>query len=91
MRDMVCKDICIRHKAHKPVGDGRYATGQKRCQVCEIFLNWNGLWCPCCGYRLRTKPRNIKYKAKLHENKKVAEIQEVLLKEHQQQRVASIR
>jgi len=23
------------------------------------------LWCPCCGYRLRTKPRNLKYKAKL--------------------------
>lgn len=91
MRDMVCKGICIRHKALKPVGDGRYATGQKRCQVCEIFLNWNGLWCPCCGYRLRTKPRNIKYKAKLHENKKVVEIQELLLKEHQQQRVAAIR
>ena len=29
-----------------------YATGQKHCQVCEIFLNWNRLWiCPCCGYR----------------------------------------
>jgi DNA-directed RNA polymerase subunit RPC12/RpoP len=25
----------------------------------------DGLWCPCCGYRLRTKPRNLKYKAKL--------------------------
>ena len=23
------------------------------------------MWCPCCGYRLRTKPRNLKYKAKL--------------------------
>jgi hypothetical protein len=92
MRDMVCKGICIRHKALKPVGDGRYATGQKRCQVCEVFLNWNGLWCPCCGYRLRTKPRNIKYKAKLHENKKVKEIQEqLLLKEDQQQRVAAIK
>lgn len=91
MRDMVCKGICIRHKALKPVGDGRYAKGQKRCQVCEIFLNWDGLWCPCCGYRLRTKPRNIKYKAKLHENKKVVETQELLLKEHQQQRVAAIR
>ena len=92
MRDMVCKGICIRHKALKPVGDGRYATGQKRCQVCEMFLNWNGLWCPCCGYRLRTKPRNIKYKAKLHEDKKVKEIQEqLLLKEDQQQRVAAIK
>ena len=33
--------------------------------ICEIFINWEGLWCPCCGYRLRTKPRNLKYKAKL--------------------------
>ncbi|HZA99728.1 MAG TPA: hypothetical protein VE308_01765, partial [Nitrososphaera sp.] len=44
---------------------GRYASGQKRCQICEIFIKWDGLWCPCCGYRLRTKPRNLKYKAKL--------------------------
>ena len=35
------------------------------CQICEIFIKWEGLWCPCCGYRLRTKPRNLKYKAKL--------------------------
>ena len=25
----------------------------------------NAQTCPCCGYRLRTKPRNLKYKAKL--------------------------
>lgn len=67
---MICKDICIRHKAQKPVGSGRYAIGQKRCQICEIFLKWDGLWCPCCGYRLRTKPRNLKYKAKLRARKK---------------------
>ena len=62
---MTCKGICVRHKAQKPVGSGRYASGQKRCQICEIFIMWDGLWCPCCGYRLRTKPRNLKYKAKL--------------------------
>jgi len=62
---MTCKGICVRHKAQKPIGFGRYASGQKRCQICEIFINWEGLWCPCCGYRLRTKPRNLKYKAKL--------------------------
>ena len=62
---MTCKGICIRHKAQKPVGSGRYASGQKRCQICEIFIKWDGLWCPCCGYRLRKKPRNLKYKAKL--------------------------
>jgi hypothetical protein len=62
---LTCKGICVRHKAQKPTGTGRYASGQKRCQICEIFIKWDGLWCPCCGYRLRTRPRNLKYKAKL--------------------------
>jgi hypothetical protein len=62
---LTCKGTCIRHKARKPSGLGRYASGQKRCQVCEEFIDWNGIWCPCCGYRLRTRPRNMKYKTKL--------------------------
>jgi hypothetical protein len=65
---MVCKGICIRHRAQKPPGTGRYVIGQKRCQICEVFIDWNGLWCPCCGYRLRTKPRNVRYKVKLRQN-----------------------
>ncbi|AJM91671.1 MULTISPECIES: hypothetical protein [Nitrosopumilus] len=80
---MTCKGICVRYKAQKPVGTGRYASGQRRCQICEIFIKWEGLWCPCCGYRLRTKPRNLKYKAKLRarveadsiEAKSVTEVQ----------------
>jgi hypothetical protein len=68
---MTCKGICIRHKALKPTGIGRYSSGQKRCQICEIFLNWGGLWCPCCGYRLRTRPRNVKFKAELRAFKEV--------------------
>jgi hypothetical protein len=67
---MVCKSICIRHRAQKPVGSGCYSIGQKRCQICETFIQWDGLWCPCCGYRLRTKPRNIKYKQMLRAAKK---------------------
>jgi len=62
---MVCKGICVRHKATKPRGIGRYSAGQKRCQICEIFLKWDGLWCPCCGYKLRTGSRNLKFRTKL--------------------------
>jgi predicted amidophosphoribosyltransferase len=80
---MTCKGICIRHKAMKPVGTGRYSTGQKRCQVCEIFLKWDGLWCPCCGYRLRTRPRNLKYKAKLRTRKKIDEYRIALQQQEQ--------
>ena len=77
---MTCKGICIRHKAQKPVGSGRYASGQKRCQICEIFIKWDGLWCPCCGYRLRTKPRNLKYKAKLRaKNKRLEPLEAALV------------
>jgi len=62
-----CKGVCDKYKADKPVGIGRYASGQRRCQICEIYMHWNGLWCPCCGYRLRCKPRNVTYKEKLKE------------------------
>jgi hypothetical protein len=69
---MTCKGICIRHRAQKPaVSFGRYATGQKRCQVCSIFMKWDGLWCPCCGCRVRTKPRNSKFKQRLMITRKV--------------------
>ena len=35
-----CKGRCLRHKAIKPIGRGRYAIGQKQCQVCCIFIKW---------------------------------------------------
>lgn len=66
---MTCKGICPRYKAKKPFGMGRYEAGQRRCQVCEIFINWDGLWCPCCEYRLRNGPRGTKQKAKFREAK----------------------
>jgi hypothetical protein len=66
----LCKGICIRHKAQKPVGSGRYATGQKRCQMCEMFIKWDGIFCPCCGCRLRIGPRLFKHKIKLRMKQK---------------------
>jgi hypothetical protein len=39
-------------------------------------MKWDGLWCPCCGYRLRTKPRNLKYKAKLRSREAIKKAQE---------------
>ena len=44
---------------------GRYEQGQKRCPECEVFIEWEGLWCPCCGRMLRSKPRAKKLKHKL--------------------------
>jgi hypothetical protein len=62
---MTCKGICISHKA-----SGRYATGHKRCQICDLFVQWDGVFCPCCGSRLRVGPRNTTNKAKLRKKTK---------------------
>ncbi|MFL6402820.1 MAG: hypothetical protein ACJ71M_05010 [Nitrososphaeraceae archaeon] len=70
---MVCKGTCIRHKASGPISYGRYAIGQKRCQICEIFIKWDGIYCPCCGYRLRIGPRLFKDKEKLRIKEKQKE------------------
>lgn len=64
---MVCNNLCSKYKDRKISGVGRYVRGVKRCQTCEIFIKWQGLWCPCCNMRLRTKPRNLKYKKRLNE------------------------
>ena len=65
---MKCKGICLNHEA-----SGRYATGHKRCQICDLFINWDGVFCPCCSSRLRTGPRHTKNKAKLRKQKKMRE------------------
>lgn len=62
-----CKGICQKHKAAGNGTVGRYKNGQKRCSVCELFIVWLGLWCPCCGFKLRLKPKNSKYRMKLKE------------------------
>jgi hypothetical protein len=61
----------MRHKARKPTGLGRYATGQKRCHTCDLFMEWSGIWCPCCGRKLRTRPRNAEYESKLNSSNPV--------------------
>ena len=56
---MPCKGICVKYKATRPKRNAsRYASGQKRCQVCDIFIDYPSLFCPCCRYRMRTRPRS---------------------------------
>jgi len=66
---MVCKGICIRYKVKKPVQRGRYSSGQKKCQYCDIWMMTEKTNCPCCGLKLRTKPRNKRYKELLRQIK----------------------
>ena len=47
---MVCKGICHRYKAKWMTQTARYGNGQKRCNICELFMSWDGSFCPCCGH-----------------------------------------
>jgi hypothetical protein len=59
---MVCKGICHRYKAKWMTQTARYGDGQKRCNICELFVSWDGAFCPCCGMLLRSRPRSVKGK-----------------------------
>ena len=58
---MTCSEICKKYEVRN-FNQGMYFQGNKRCQVCQIYLKWDGLWCPCCNMRLRSKPRAKKFK-----------------------------
>ena len=48
VKDTELKEIPISHLDTQ--------EGQKRCSVCEIFIQWDGNpYCPCCNYKLRTR------------------------------------
>lgn len=61
---MNCKGVCQNHKAKKPKNGRRYEAGQKRCNSCNVFMKYDGLFCPCCNLRLRTSSRYTKFKEK---------------------------
>ena len=62
---MACKGICDKYMAQKPLMSSRYAAGQKRCSICEIFIKYAGIHCPCCGTMLRTNPRGTQDRQRL--------------------------
>ena len=65
-----CREICSTYRVKKSSSKdtGRYGAGQRRCTSCEIYIDWAGKHCPCCGHFLRNKPRNSKARNKLNQN-----------------------
>ena len=61
---MACRRECQKYRAiNSDFTHTRYAIGQKRCGTCELFLIWDlDNNCPCCGHRLRVKPKNARLK-----------------------------
>ncbi len=58
---MPCNGICLKPE-FKFIRNGQkpfYANGASRCNGrCQVFLNCEGLYCVCCGVRLRKHARN---------------------------------
>lgn len=62
---MGCKGKCDHHKfrmLHKIKGLGgatnSYKNGWKKCTECGISVFTEGLYCPCCNFKLRARPRS---------------------------------
>jgi hypothetical protein len=64
-----CKNYCQEPKSkvkyHIMKSLGRFSLdygfqSHKRCSVCEVFMIFDGLLCPCCRNRFRLHPRNKK-------------------------------
>jgi len=58
-RSESCREICKRYKSNLNLRNGSYYLNWEncRCSICNIFIKWEGIYCPCCGYRLRRRPR----------------------------------
>lgn len=63
-----------------PNNESRYASGQKRCTMCGVFLDYAGLWCPCCGLRLRIHRRSSKDKLRTRMDKDKKEALAIIIR-----------
>jgi len=60
----LCRQICLKYGVKREFGKSPFAQGSKQCQKCGnagqegIYIKWEGLFCPCCSNRLRTRPRH---------------------------------
>lgn len=34
-------------------GDGAAATPARFCRICDVFITWDGIYCPRCNSRIR--------------------------------------
>ncbi len=47
--------------------ESKYQGGKKYCRRCEVYFLHDGLFCPCCGMRLRLSPVNKRDRNRLRE------------------------
>ena len=57
----ICKGFCVvegQLVTKKSVRGDK--DGFKRCSQCELYIKWDGLFCPCCKRKFKISPRNNK-------------------------------
>ena len=74
----LCLKICEQYKAGRPINGQRYNDGQVYCNTCAIWLlrkgcvlkdgsvatiDSTGIYCKCCNYKVRARPRSRKSKS----------------------------
>lgn len=62
---MVCRNICQQYVIREPRSSKKCKPNQKKCIICSNFIEWDGLHCPCCNYRLKSAIKIIKEKEEL--------------------------
>jgi hypothetical protein len=60
-----CNGVCSKYISTRTKDRLNYGYNRKRCSICEIFITWEGIRCPCCSTRLRNKPKNRLAKQRL--------------------------
>ena len=79
----LCLKICQQYKAGRPSDGQRYNDGQVYCNTCAIWMlrkgcvlkdgsiatiDSTGMYCKCCNFRVRARPRSRKSKSILKNN-----------------------
>ena len=67
---MTCNGICVEFKPMSRSKGYYLQENGKRCTHCSTFIIFVGLYCPCCGHRLKTHPTNNKYRKPIIEKMK---------------------
>jgi len=74
----LCLKICQQFKAGRPGNGQRYNSGQVYCNTCAIWMTRDGcklkdgrsatidstgMYCKCCNFRVRARPRSRESKS----------------------------
>lgn len=55
----MCNGACQKYKTTKTGPNReRYFGNVKRCGHCNLRIEWSGIFCPCCNYRLTGRAKN---------------------------------